>query len=151
MNNLNSILLEGNMMKDPLLRSTPKGISICTFSLASNRYFRRETGFEKEVGFFDIETNGKLAEACYDTGKKGRGCRVVGRLKQDRWVDNENKQCSKVFIVAEHVEFRPVSRSTGEYTEEELSDPAVTSEFSPEEEVIDEAVIEEVPREVAVA
>jgi single-strand DNA-binding protein len=107
MNNLNSILIEGNLVRDPLLRSTPKGTQVCTMSLASNRYYKQDTGFEKEVSFFDIETWAKLAEACYSKGKKGRGVRVVGRLKQSRWSDPEGKSHSRVTIVAEHVEFRP--------------------------------------------
>jgi single-strand DNA-binding protein len=109
MNNLNSILIEGNLVRDPLLRSTSKGTQICSMSLASNRYFKPDSssGFEKEVSFFDIETWAKLAEACYAKGKKGRGVRVVGRLKQNRWNDTEGKPHSRVTIVAEHVEFRP--------------------------------------------
>jgi single-strand DNA-binding protein len=75
--------------------------------LASNRYYKQDTGFEKEVSFFDIETWSKLAEACYSKGKKGRGVRVVGRLKQNRWSDPEGKSHSRITIVAEHVEFRP--------------------------------------------
>jgi len=107
MNNLNSILIEGNLVRDPLLRSTQKGTQVCNMCLASNRYYKQDTGFEKEVSFFDIETWAKLAEACYAKGKKGRGVRVVGRLKQNRWSDPEGKSHSKVTIVAEHVEFRP--------------------------------------------
>ena len=107
MNNLNSILIEGNMVRDPQLRATPKGTSVCTFSLASNRYYKQEAGMEKEVSFFEVETWAKLAEACNNLGRKGRGVRVVGRLKQDRWTGNDGKQRSKVSIVAEHVEFRP--------------------------------------------
>jgi len=107
MNNLNSILIEGNLVRDPLLRSTPKGTQVCSMCLASNRYYKQDTGFEKEVSFFDIETWSKLAEACYAKGKKGRGVRVVGRLKQSRWSDPEGKAHSRVTIVAEHVEFRP--------------------------------------------
>jgi single-strand DNA-binding protein len=107
MNNLNSILIEGNLVRDPMLRSTPKGTQVCNMCLASNRYYKQDTGFEKEVSFFDIETWSKLAEACYAKGKKGRGVRVVGRLKQNRWSDPEGKSHSKVSIVAEHVEFRP--------------------------------------------
>ena len=118
MNNLNSILIEGNLVRDPLLRSTPKGTQICMMSLASNRFYKQDTGFEKEVSFFDVETWSRLAEACYAKGRKGRGVRVVGRLKQERWNDHEGKQRSKVTIVAEHVEFRPefkkdVKPSTG--------------------------------------
>jgi len=107
MNNLNSILIEGNLVRDPLLRSTPKGTQICTMSLASNRFYKQDTGFEKEVSFFNVETWAKLAEACFARGKKGRGVRVVGRLKQNRWNDPDGKSRSRVTIVAEHVEFRP--------------------------------------------
>ena len=107
MNNLNSILIEGNLVRDPMLRSTQKGTQICTMSLASNRYYKQDSGFEKEVSFFDVETWSKLAEACYSKGKKGRGVRVVGRLKQDRWSGPDGKPHSRVTIVAEHVEFRP--------------------------------------------
>jgi single-strand DNA-binding protein len=107
MNNLNSILIEGNLVRDPLLRSTPKGTQLCTMSLASNRYYKQDSGFEREVSFFDVETWAKLAEICYAKGKKGRGIRVVGRLKQSRWSDPDGKSRSKVSIVAEHVEFRP--------------------------------------------
>jgi single-strand DNA-binding protein len=110
MNNLNSILIEGNLVKDPLLRSTPKGTPVCTLRLASNRVFKQDSGFEKEVSYFNVETWAKLAEACYNKGHKGRGVRVVGRLKEDRWTDTEGKNHSKISIVAEHVEFRPEFR-----------------------------------------
>jgi single-strand DNA-binding protein len=62
---------------------------------------------EKEVSFFDVETWSKLAGQCYNLGRKGRGVRVAGRLKQDRWNDGDGKARSRISIVAEHVEFRP--------------------------------------------
>jgi single-strand DNA-binding protein len=107
MNNLNSILIEGNLVRDAEMRTTPKGTVVTTFQIASNRYFKQDSGMEKETSFFDVETWSKLAEACGNLGKKGRGIRVVGRLKQDRWIGNDGKQRSRVSIVAEHVEFRP--------------------------------------------
>jgi single-strand DNA-binding protein len=107
MNNLNSILIEGILVRDPLLRTTSKGTALCTFSLASNRFFKQDSGLEKEVGFFDVEVWARLAEQCYTLGHKGRGVRVVGRLKQSRWTDQEGKPHARVSIVAEHVEFRP--------------------------------------------
>ncbi|MDR2535110.1 MAG: single-stranded DNA-binding protein [Treponema sp.] len=106
-NNLNSILIEGNLVRDPLIKSTPKGTPVCTFSLASNRFFKQDAGFEKEVSFFDVETWAKLAENCYSLGHKGRGVRVVGRLKQERWTGADGKSRSRITIIAEHVEFRP--------------------------------------------
>lgn len=114
MNNLNSILIEGNMVRDPLFRSTPKGTPLCTFSLASNRFFKQDSGLEKEVSFFDVETWAKLAEQCNNLGHKGRGVRVVGRLKQERWNGADGKPRSRITIVAEHVEFRPEFKKDGE-------------------------------------
>ncbi|MDR2210112.1 MAG: single-stranded DNA-binding protein [Spirochaetaceae bacterium] len=113
MNNLNSILIEGNMVRDPAFRSTPKGTPVCTFSLASNRFFKQDSGLEKEVSFFEVETWAKLAESCFTLGRKGRGVRVVGRLKQARWNGADGKQRSRITIVAEHVEFRPDFKKDG--------------------------------------
>jgi single-strand DNA-binding protein len=107
MNNLNSILIEGNLVQDPSLRSTPKGTPVCTFRLASNRYYKQDIGFERETSFFDVETWAKLAEHCYNVGHKGQGIRVTGRLKQDRWLGKDGKTHSRVTIVAEHIAFKP--------------------------------------------
>ncbi|MDR0512425.1 MAG: single-stranded DNA-binding protein [Treponema sp.] len=135
MNNLNSILIEGNIVRDPLLRNTPKGSSVCSFSIASNRYYKQGSGFEKEVGFFEVETWGKLAEACAEHGRKGRGVRVVGRLKQDRWLGSDGKNHTRVAIVAEHVEYRSDfkkaenQQSGAETADQALEESAISCEF----------------------
>ncbi len=107
MNSLNSILIEGNLTADAVLSETPKGTAVCVFSVASNRYYRQDGELQKEVSFVDVETWAKLAEACAKTLRKGRGVRVVGRLRQDRWTDSDGKHREKIKIVAEHVEFKP--------------------------------------------
>jgi single-strand DNA-binding protein len=140
MNNLNSVLIEGNLVRDPLLRSTAKGTQVCTFALASNRSFKQDSGLEKEVGFFDVETWGRLAEACYSQGRKGRGVRVVGRLKQDRWNGTDGKAHSRIAIVAEHVEFRPEFRR-------EPNDPASHTDTSAK--ALAAAAVEGFPPETA--
>ena len=113
MNNLNSILLEGNLVADPELRYTPKGAAVCSFRVASNRFYKQEEELQKEVSYFDVTTWNRQAEVCNEYLSKGRGVRVVGRLKQDRWEDGEGKTRSKVHIVAEHVEFKPKFRNGG--------------------------------------
>ena len=128
MNNLNSVLLEGNMVRDPLFRSTQKGTSVCNFTIASNRFYRQDSNLENEVGFFDVEAWGRLAEACSNQGRKGRGVRVVGRLKQDRWTGSDGKNHAKVAIVAEHVEYRADFKKSSESASEaeilaEAADP----------------------------
>ena len=121
MNNLNSILIEGTLTKDAVLRKTAKGTAVCTFSVATNRFFKQENQMEKEVSFFDVETWAKLAESVGNQGRKGRGVRVVGRLKQERWNEVDGKTRSRVVIVAEHVEFRPeFKKEKAEIQEETL-------------------------------
>jgi len=134
MNNLNSVLIEGNMVRDPLIRSTPKGTQVCNFSIASNRFFRQDSNLEKETGFFDVEVWGKLATACSTQGRKGRGVRVVGRLKQDRWTGSDGKSHNKVAIVAEHVEYRSDFKKSDETVSEpdNLADAAFfNGDFEP--------------------
>lgn len=105
MNNLNSILLEGNLVRDPESRKTPKGTPVCHFSLATNRY-RKDA--DNEVSFFDVEVWAKQATACQEYLSKGRGVRIIGRLKQDRWTDPAGKTRSRVKVVGDHVEFKPI-------------------------------------------
>jgi single-strand DNA-binding protein len=124
---MNTIMLEGNLTRDPELRETPKGTPVCSFSVASNRFYRYEEELQKEVSFFDIETWARSAERCGEELSKGRGVRVVGRLKQDRWTDGEGKKHSRVKIVADHVDFKPVFTKQAEEDEakEEEKEPAM--------------------------
>jgi single-strand DNA-binding protein len=94
-------------VQDAELKYTQKGAAVCSFALASNRYFKQDEETQKEVSFFEITTWARLAEVCGESQSKGRGVRVVGRLKQDRWTSPEGQGRSKVSIVAEHVEFKP--------------------------------------------
>ena len=107
MNGLNSLIIEGNMVKDPVLGETNKGTSFCTFTIASNRSYVLNNESVQEVSYFDIEAWTQMAQMCKEYGARGRGVRVVGRLKQDRWIGKDGKSCSKVKVVAEHVEFKP--------------------------------------------
>jgi single-strand DNA-binding protein len=130
-----SILIEGNMVRDPLFKSTPKGTPVCTFSVASNRFYKQDSGLEKEVSFFDVETWAKLAENCGNLGRKGRGVRVVGRLKQERWNDGDGKPRSKIKIVAEHVEFRPdFKKEDDKALDEDAAANAASEALTTEEE-----------------
>ena len=111
MNSLNSIILEGNIVQEPVLRETAKGTKVSSFSVMCMRTYKQDENYEKEISFFDIDAWGKLAELSVKNGTKGRGVRVVGRLKQSRWVDSEEKNRTKVSIIAEHIEFKPVFKN----------------------------------------
>ncbi|MDA8425587.1 MAG: single-stranded DNA-binding protein [Treponema sp.] len=107
MNSLNSILIEGNLVRDPESKALATGTTVCDFTVATDRFYKQNEELEKEVSYFDVEAWARLGQACSENLKKGRGVRVVGRLKQDRWTDPEGKSRSRIKIVAEHVEFKP--------------------------------------------
>lgn len=113
MNNLNSLIIEGNIVRQVVLSEPTEGFKVCKIPLAVNRYFKNSTGESVgEVSYFDIEAYGKMAEICEKQCSKGRGIRVVGRLKQSRWKDSDGKSQNKVIVVAEHVEFKPKLNSS---------------------------------------
>lgn len=136
MNSLNSILIEGNVVRDPVIRETPRGSVVCNFSLASNRFYKQDDEFEQETSFFEVESWAKLAEACGKNCGKGRGVRVVGRLKQDRWTGTDGKNYSKIKVVAEHIEFKP------QFKNKTVAEDTSTSEVeTPGEEAIIEDLV----------
>ncbi len=116
MNQLNSLIIEGNVTREPEFKETANGHKICNIPVAVNRFYKNTDGEGvNEVSFFNIETFGKMAESCQKNCEKGRGIRVVGRLKQSRWTNSEGKTASRISIIAEHVEFK--KRLTSETTE----------------------------------
>jgi len=114
MNALNSILIEGFLVEDSIGKETPNGTKVCVFKISSSRYFKMGEETEQETSYFDIECWGKLAESCVKNCLKGRGVRVVGRLKQDRWTGEDGKPFSKIKVVADHVDFKPNFKGAAE-------------------------------------
>lgn len=107
MNALNQIIIEGNLTRAPEVRNFPNGGKICILPIAVSRMTKAADGSKaEEVSYFEIEAYGNLADACMKWCPKGRGIRVVGRLKQGRWKSEDGKSHSKVTVVAEHIEFK---------------------------------------------
>jgi len=98
MNNLNSILLEGKLVKEPQVLTAPQGKSLCTFTISCERSHKQGEELLVENGSFDIETHGRLAEVCGEYLRAGRGVRVIGHLVE---------RAGQVLVCAEHVEFKP--------------------------------------------
>jgi single-strand DNA-binding protein len=113
MAHLNKVFLIGNLTRDPELRVTPKGTSICQFGLAVNRQFKDESGATRdETTFVDIEAWGKQGELVSKYLTKGSPAFVEGRLKLDQWEDKQSGQKrSRLKIVLENVQF--LGRSGG--------------------------------------
>ncbi|MBP5402420.1 MAG: single-stranded DNA-binding protein [Treponema sp.] len=109
MNNINCLIVEGNITQNVEFKTTAHGYPVCRLPIAVNHYYKKANSdeFVDEVSYFDVETFGKLAEICAKFSQKGRGVSVVGRIKQNRWKTDDGKNASRVTIIAEKVEFKP--------------------------------------------
>lgn len=107
MRGFSKAIITGNLTRDPELRTTPNGASVCSFSVAVNRVFRDSSGTQQEqVSFIDCSAWGKLGEMIGQYAKKGAGVLVSGRLDQRTWEDkNTGQKRSRVEIVVEDFNF----------------------------------------------
>ncbi len=107
MRGFSKAIITGNLTRDPELRTTPNGASVCSFSVAVNRVYRDSNGEQKEdVSFIDCSAWGKLGEMINQYAKKGSGVLVSGRLDQRSWEDKTSGQKrSRVEIVVEDFNF----------------------------------------------
>lgn len=101
----NQVTLMGNLTRDPELRTTPNGQSVCSFSLALNRSYKGQDGEWKEMtDFVDVVAWGPLGERVAQYLNKGRPALVSGRLQSRSWEQDGQKR-SKVEVVANDVTF----------------------------------------------
>ena len=103
---LNSVNIMGNLTRDPELKYTPSGKTVCSLSLANNRVYTKNGEKTTEVSYFDVEVWGAAAENCNKYLTKGSGIIVEGRLRQDRW-EKDGKTQSRVRIIANNIHFMP--------------------------------------------
>lgn len=101
----NQVVLMGNLTRDPELRTTPNGTSVCSFSLALNRSYKGADGnWQEATDYIDIVAWGPLGERVAQYLTKGRPALVSGRLQSRSWEQDGQKR-SKVEVVAQDVTF----------------------------------------------
>jgi single-strand DNA-binding protein len=101
----NQVILMGNLTRDPELRTTPNGQSVCSFSLALNRSYKGADGnWQEATDYVDVVAWGPLGERVAQYLNKGRPCLVNGRLQSRSW-EQEGQKRSKVEVVANDVTF----------------------------------------------
>ncbi|MCC5788106.1 MAG: single-stranded DNA-binding protein [Opitutales bacterium] len=106
MASFNKVILLGNLTRDPELRVTPGGLSICKMGLAVNRTFKDRDGNKREdTTFVDVEAFGQQAEVLSKYMAKGRPLFMEGRLKFDTWENAEGEKRSKLGVVLESFQF----------------------------------------------
>lgn len=99
---LNRVQLIGNLTRDPELRYTPSGTAVCSFGLATNRYWTTDQGEKHEESeFHNIVSWNKLAELCSQFLVKGRKVYVEGRLATRSWTGQDGQQRQRTEVVIE--------------------------------------------------
>ena len=112
---MNSLHIIGNLVKDPELRTTATGLSVCSFTVAVNR--RKTNGNQPEADYFNVTAWRERGEVCTKYLSKGKKVSVVGPVSVRAWESN-GKHGASLEVTAEEVEFLS-PRSEGQQAQPE--------------------------------
>lgn len=101
---INSVVMVGNLTRDPELKYLPTGNAVCEFTVALNSKRKVGDDIKEEVEFIRTVTFGKTAEACGEHLSKGSLVGVQGRLKFEQW-EKDGVKHSTVKVVGDSVKF----------------------------------------------
>ncbi len=104
--NINRVVLTGNLTRDPDLRSTPEGLSICKLGIAVNtRRKNNSTGmWDEKPNYFRVTVFGRQADSCSQFLRKGRAVAIDGRLEWSTW-ESDGQKRESIDIIADTVQF----------------------------------------------
>ncbi len=130
--NINRVTVTGNLTRDPELRSTPSGTSVCSLRIAVNsRRKDAESGqWVDKPNYFDVTVWGAQGQNCANYLAKGRPVAIDGRLDWREWEGKDGVKRQSVEIIAESVQFLGSpneSKTNGNAAESDVK--ADTSDF----------------------
>ncbi|MCK5613291.1 single-stranded DNA-binding protein [Candidatus Pacearchaeota archaeon] len=145
---LNQAEIVGNATKDPEIRQTPGGDSVCSFGVATNFSWKSRTGESQEkTEFHNVVAWGELAKSLGEAVKKGRKVYVAGRLQTRSWETPDGQKRWTTEIVADRALAlgavdtelgAPVATEASASTNVTLSDPVVKSDAPAQPSVVPE-------------
>lgn len=101
---MNRVFIIGNLTKDPEVRSTQSGVSVCNFTVAVNRRFKNANG-ETETDYLRVVVWRQLGELCGKYLAKGRKVAVTGSIQTRTYEAQDGTKRSAFDILADEVEF----------------------------------------------
>ena len=99
---MNKVFLIGNLTRDPEIRQTESGISVCSFTLAVNR---KSSSEHPEADYFQVSAWRGLGESCYKYLSKGKKASVIGEVRAGAYIDREGRARGTLQVTAQDVEF----------------------------------------------
>jgi len=103
--NINSVVLVGNLTKDPELRHTPSGTAVTTLRIAVNDRVKKGEEWQDAAYYFDVTVWGRTAENCAQYLAKGRPVGVQGKLTWREWDAQDGSKRQSVEVVADNIQF----------------------------------------------
>ncbi len=122
--NLNKVFVLGNLTRDPELRQTSGGQSVCSFGVATNTFFTDKSGQkQKKAEFHNIVAWSRQAEVINQFLKKGSLVLVEGRLQTRSWQDSQGQNHKTTEIICERIQLGPRTATVagsrgGDFTKE---------------------------------
>ena len=119
---LNRVFLIGRLTRDPELRYTQSGTSVCSFSIANNRTYVAAGEKKEQVSYFNCVAWAKTGEVIAEYCKKGKRIGIEGRLQQRSYDDKDGNKRQVVEIVVDMFQFLDASgegKSEGKKKENE--------------------------------
>jgi single-strand DNA-binding protein len=110
---INSAVFSGNLVRNPEARYTNSGTAIVSFSVAINEREKVNGEWTDRPSFVDVTVFGKSGEACAQHLHQGSQVFVKGKLRQDRWQDQNGNNRSALKVVADDVVFAGSSPQQG--------------------------------------
>src|SRR5438094_4779005 len=132
--NINRVVLTGNLTRDPELRTTGGGTSVCKLRIACNPRRKDSCGqCVDKPNYFDVTVWGAQGENCATYLQKGRPVAIDGRLEWREWEAEGGAKRQAIDIIADSVQFlggRPDGENGQRFTPE-ADVPADTADFTP--------------------
>lgn len=116
MNNLNRVIINGNLTTDCKLERGKSGTAYGGFCIAVNRSVKNGDNYEETASFFEVKAFGKLFESQHPYLNKGANVTVEGSLIQERWKTKEGKNQSKIVIQSDTLYLGPRKKEGGNGT-----------------------------------
>ena len=133
---LNTVVIAGNLTKDPVYRQTTNNTPVVNFSIASNRRFRdKNDEWKEDVCYVGVVAWNRLAESCRDKLRKGNAVLVDGELQSRTFKTEEGGNRTIVEIKARRIQFLNKRMANGEHIEDPttFTDDNFDSLLSPED------------------
>lgn len=103
---LNSVIVAGNLTKDPVFRETSNKTPVVNFHVAANRRYKDSSNqWQEDVCYVGVVAWNKLADSCKDRLRKGSAVLIDGELQSRTFKTDDGRNRTIVEIKAKRIQF----------------------------------------------